>query len=71
MCSVLLVLLNHKQVEVEITLIVIFLCLGVLKEQFQRKTATVEEIQIPNKPPLTENESTKKKKRNFFVFTGI
>ena len=35
----------------------------VLKKQpqFQRKAAAIGETQIPNRPPLTANESTKKK----------
>lgn len=62
MSPVFLELWNHKtHVEAGIKSLPNFQRLVVLKELFQSKAAAAEERQIPNKPPLTENESTKKK----------
>lgn len=68
MYSVLLGFKNQKTSESGIKLTQIFKCLEVLKEQYQRKAAAVQETQNPNKTPLTENRSTKKNMGGTAVF---
>lgn len=60
MYSVLLGFRNPRTRGSGIKLTQTFRCWKVLKEQYQRKAAAVQETQIPNKTPLTESRSTKR-----------